>query len=83
MRTAAQAHTSSKAASFSVTETLRDGRPVEIRALRPTDLEDLKAAVAIAVLELDERSATLAIARSCPEDENGPVLQLLHRRQLA
>lgn len=46
MRTAAQAHTSSKAASFSVTEALRDGRPVEIRALRPTDLEDLKAAVA-------------------------------------
>ena len=35
-----------KAASFSASETLHDGRPVEIRALRSTDVEDLKAAVA-------------------------------------
>ena len=37
----------------------------------------------IAVLELDERAAQLTISRSCPEDEDGPVLQVLHRRQLA
>jgi ribosomal protein S18 acetylase RimI-like enzyme len=42
----AQPRTPPKAASFSVTETLRDGRPLEIRALRPTDVDDLKAAVA-------------------------------------
>ena len=35
-----------KAARFSVTETLRDGRPVEIRALKATDVEGLKTAVA-------------------------------------
>lgn len=35
-----------RAASFSVAETLRDGRPIEIRALKPTDVEGLKAAVA-------------------------------------
>jgi ribosomal protein S18 acetylase RimI-like enzyme len=46
MTAAAQSHTPPKAASFAVTETLRDGRPVEIRALRPTDVEDLKVAVA-------------------------------------
>lgn len=35
-----------KAARFSVVETLRDGRRVEIRAQKPTDIEGLKAAVA-------------------------------------
>src|ERR1700742_590661 len=34
------------AASFSVIETLRNGRRVEIRAQKPTDVEGLKAAVA-------------------------------------
>ncbi|MGB9369891.1 MAG: GNAT family N-acetyltransferase [Xanthobacteraceae bacterium] len=34
------------AARFSVVETLRDGRAVQIRAQRPTDVEGLKAAVA-------------------------------------
>jgi RimJ/RimL family protein N-acetyltransferase len=33
------------AASYSATETLRDGRPLEIRALRPEDQADLLAAV--------------------------------------
>jgi RimJ/RimL family protein N-acetyltransferase len=33
-------------ANFSVTETLRDGRKVEIRAQRPPDREDLEAAIA-------------------------------------
>jgi hypothetical protein len=37
----------------------------------------------IAMLQLDERAATLTICRSCPEDEDGPVLQVLHRRELA
>lgn len=37
---------SPKAARFSVIETLRDGRPVEIRALTPADAEGLKDAVA-------------------------------------
>jgi hypothetical protein len=35
------------------------------------------------MLQLDERAATLTICRSCPEDEDGPVLQVLHRRELA
>lgn len=42
----AEPHASPNAAAFSVTETLRDGRPIEIRALRRTDVEDLKTAVA-------------------------------------
>jgi|ERR1051325_1538269 RimJ/RimL family protein N-acetyltransferase len=46
MTAVAQPQPSLKAASFSATETLRDGRPIEIRALRPTDVEDLKIAVA-------------------------------------
>jgi RimJ/RimL family protein N-acetyltransferase len=46
MTPVAQPRPSPKAASFSVTETLRDRRPVEIRALRPTDVDDLKTAVA-------------------------------------
>ena len=37
----------------------------------------------IAVLQLDERDATLTISRSCPEDEDGPVLQVLHTRRLS
>jgi hypothetical protein len=37
----------------------------------------------IAVLELDGRAAHLTIARSCPEDEVGPVLQDIHDRQLS
>ncbi len=44
--TLAQPRTSPKAASFSVAETLRDGRPVQIRAQKPTDVEGLRAAVA-------------------------------------
>jgi len=46
MTALAQPRTAPKAASFSASETLRDGRPLEIRALRPTDVEDLKGAVA-------------------------------------
>jgi RimJ/RimL family protein N-acetyltransferase len=46
MMAVAEPRTSPAAASFSATEALRDGRVVEIRALRPTDVEDLKAAVA-------------------------------------
>jgi RimJ/RimL family protein N-acetyltransferase len=46
MTAVAEPRASPGAASFSVTETLRDGRAVEIRALKPTDVEDLKAAVA-------------------------------------
>ena len=46
MMALAQPRTPLKAASFSVMETLRDGRQIEIRSLRPTDVEDLKAAVA-------------------------------------
>jgi RimJ/RimL family protein N-acetyltransferase len=46
MNGVAKSPTLPKAASFAVTETLRHGRPVEIRALQPTDVEDLKAAVA-------------------------------------
>src|SRR5690242_10108120 len=43
----AQARTSScKAANFSAIEMLRDGRSIEIRSLRRTDVEDLKTAVA-------------------------------------
>jgi RimJ/RimL family protein N-acetyltransferase len=42
----AAAKSATSAAHFSAIETLRDGRPIEIRALRPTDVEDLKAAVA-------------------------------------
>jgi hypothetical protein len=37
----------------------------------------------IAVLQLDERAATLTISRSCPEDEDGPVLQALHSQMLS
>ncbi len=37
----------------------------------------------IAVLQLDERVAHLTISRSCPEDEEGPVLQALHERRLS
>jgi hypothetical protein len=37
----------------------------------------------IAVLELDARAARLVISRSCPEDEDGPVLEALHTRQLS
>jgi hypothetical protein len=37
----------------------------------------------IAVLELDGRDARLVISRSCPEDEDGPVLEALHTRQLS
>jgi hypothetical protein len=37
----------------------------------------------IAVLQLDEREAMLTISRSCPEDEDGPVLQVLHDRRLS
>src|ERR1044071_9082699 len=33
-------------ASYSVAEALRDGRQVEIRALRPTDVDGLRAAIA-------------------------------------
>src|SRR6187431_3396666 len=40
------ATTITDAASYSVTETLRDGRQVEIRAQRRTDADGLKAAVA-------------------------------------
>lgn len=46
MTATVQSGTSAKVASFSVTDTLRDGRQIEIRALRPTDAEGLKAAVA-------------------------------------
>ena len=46
MTEVAKSPTSPKAACFSVTETLRDGRPVEIRAQKPTDIEGLRAAVA-------------------------------------
>jgi len=46
MTAVAEVPTPPKAARFSVTETLRDGRPVEIRALKPTDADGLKAAVA-------------------------------------
>jgi ribosomal protein S18 acetylase RimI-like enzyme len=46
MTTAAKSAAPPKAASFSIAETLRNGRPIEIRALRPTDIDDLKAAVA-------------------------------------
>jgi RimJ/RimL family protein N-acetyltransferase len=46
MTAIAEAPTPPKAAGFSVTETLRDGQPVEIRALKLTDVEGLKAAVA-------------------------------------
>jgi hypothetical protein len=34
-----------EAARYSATERLRDGRTIEIRALRPTDQDDLLAAV--------------------------------------
>jgi RimJ/RimL family protein N-acetyltransferase len=34
-----------KAADYSATERLRDGRPIEIRALRPDDREDMLAAI--------------------------------------
>jgi RimJ/RimL family protein N-acetyltransferase len=43
---ASEARGSAGAASFSVLEPLRDGRQVEIRALRPTDADGLKAAIA-------------------------------------
>jgi ribosomal protein S18 acetylase RimI-like enzyme len=46
MTAVVQPHVVSKAANFSVTETLRDGRTVEIRALQPADVDGLKAAVA-------------------------------------
>jgi ribosomal protein S18 acetylase RimI-like enzyme len=46
MTAVAKSPTSPKAVSFSVAETLRDGRTVEIRAQRPTDVEGLRAAVA-------------------------------------
>jgi RimJ/RimL family protein N-acetyltransferase len=46
MTALAQSRALPKAASFSAFEALRDGRPVEIRALRPADVEQLKAAVA-------------------------------------
>ena len=46
MTAVAKSSTSPKAARFSVAETLRDGRPVEIRAQKPTDVEGLRAAVA-------------------------------------
>jgi len=46
MTAVAEPHTSPRAASFSVAETLRDGRPVHIRAQKPTDVEGLRAAVA-------------------------------------
>jgi ribosomal protein S18 acetylase RimI-like enzyme len=46
MTAGAQSRTLPNAANFSVGESLRDGRPVQIRALRPTDVEALKAAVA-------------------------------------
>src|SRR5262245_38911360 len=46
MTAVGQPRTSPKAASFSVSEILRDGRPVVIRSLGPTDVEGLKAAVA-------------------------------------
>jgi GNAT superfamily N-acetyltransferase len=36
----------SKAADYAVVEVLRDGRPVEIRALRPEDRDELLAAIA-------------------------------------
>lgn len=46
MTAVAERPASPKAVSFSVVETLRDGQLLEIRALRPTDVEDLKTAVA-------------------------------------
>jgi ribosomal protein S18 acetylase RimI-like enzyme len=46
MTAVAAPRASPKAASFSAVETLRDERPVEIRALKPADVEGLKAAVA-------------------------------------
>jgi ribosomal protein S18 acetylase RimI-like enzyme len=46
MKGVAHVRTSSAAASFSAIETLRDGRRTEIRSLRTTDVDDLKAAVA-------------------------------------
>ena len=46
MTAVAKPPTPPKAARFSVAETLRDGRPVEIRAQKPTDIEGLRAAVA-------------------------------------
>ena len=55
MNAAAKSTAPPKAASFSVSETLRDGRPIEIRALRPTDVEDLKTAVAHTSAELLSR----------------------------
>jgi RimJ/RimL family protein N-acetyltransferase len=51
MTAVAPPRSSQKAASFSVVERLRDGRPVEIRALKPTDVDDLTAAVAHASAE--------------------------------
>jgi GNAT superfamily N-acetyltransferase len=46
MTAVAETPTPPKAASFSVVETLRDGRIVEIRAQKPTDVDGLRAAVA-------------------------------------
>ena len=46
MTALAQSQLQPKAAAFSAIEALRDGRPIEIRALRPADVEPLKAAVA-------------------------------------
>lgn len=46
MTAAAEVSPPPKAARFSVVESLRDGRRVEIRAQKPTDVEGLKAAVA-------------------------------------
>jgi len=45
MTAVAQPRIPPKAASFSVTETLRDGRPLQIRAQKPTDVEGLTAAI--------------------------------------
>jgi RimJ/RimL family protein N-acetyltransferase len=46
MTLAAETRGSFDPAGYSATETLRDGRQVEIRALRPADEDGLKAAVA-------------------------------------
>jgi len=46
MKGLAHARIPPTAASFSVIETLRDGRRIEIRSLRTTDVNDLKVAVA-------------------------------------
>jgi len=54
-----------EAARYSATERLRDGRTIEIRALRPTDQDDLLAAV--------DHAATLG---ATPVDAAANVFQL-------